>query len=198
MNQGTLELRQHFDPVAWEVAPLARPRSTLLVTWSLDPTPLDAGIPDAVQRALAEALCSLGPCWFAGDDGAEHPIAAVHLRRRLSTRETRIFRADAPAQLNPAFQSGRHDWSMAAQWIVVGASGHATDDRMAPLVKRLLEDWALPADWPAELLAVVQAGVDGDAAACHCRSAGVEQSLRAALEHGARRHGLDVQPIDAT
>ena len=106
-----------------------------------------------------------------------------------------IFRAERAAELLPAFEAGAHDWSMAAQWIVV-ASGPFTVKDVLRLMETLLEDWKLPADWPEEVPLIVQAGVDGDAAGCHCRSSQIEQELCGALQRSATSHGVAVQSID--
>lgn len=196
MSSKTIELRRRFDPRNWQIAargPDAAP--TLLVTWQVEPEPVDAGVPPLIQTVLSEALCGVGPCWFAGDLGSATPVATLSLRRGLSRRQAMIFRAESAVELLPAFESGAHDWSMAAQWIVV-ASGLFTVKDVLRLIETLLEDWELPADWPEEVPLIVQAGVDGDAAGCHCRSPQIEQELRGALQRSATSHGVAVRSID--
>jgi hypothetical protein len=148
-----------------------------------------------VRGVLAAAFCSLGSCWFAGDDDAApaRPVATLRLRRRLASHSSRVFRADAPLELGAAFDSGAHDWSQAAQWIVVGARDPAADARAAAVIQTLLELWKLPDEWPPEVLVIVQAGADGDAAACHCRTAELEGRLRSALEAAARSGAFAIQ-----
>ena len=192
MSRRVLELRSHFDAKAWQVTPAGEPGRTLLVSWTIEPEPVDAGPPPEVRSVLAAALCSLGSCWFAGDDTAGRPVATLRLQRRLAARGVTVFRADAPRELGAAFESGAHDWSQAAQWIVVAARDHA-DARAAALIQRLLEGWKLPDGWPAEALAIVQAATDGDAAACHCRTADVERALRVALEQAARSQDFAIE-----
>jgi hypothetical protein len=195
MTSAVIELRRHFDSTAWQIAShLARPGSTLLITWTVEPEPVDAGIPPTVRTVLAEALCDLGPCWFAGDEepGA---TATLLLRRKLASRRAFIFRADRPDELLPAFESGAHDWSMAAQWIVVAARDRA-DAEPADLVRSLLENWKIPAAWPAAVLAIIQAGADGDAAGCHFRTMEIEQEMRAAVERRANARGIAIRTID--
>jgi hypothetical protein len=157
---------------------------------------VDAGIPPGIRTVLAEALCSLGPCWFPGDEESGAPVATVRLRRQLAWRKALIFCADDVGQLLPAFESGAHDWSMAAQWILVGAGDDRSNDRIMAVLKTLLEEWKLPDDWPSDVSAVIQAGVDGDAAGCHCRTRDIEVQLRDALRRCATAHGIAVHAID--
>jgi hypothetical protein len=58
------------------------------------------------------------------------------------------------------------------------------------LLRALLEDWEVPGSWPADVLAIIQAGVDGDAAGCHCRTPDIERDLRDALQRSATTHGV--------
>lgn len=176
---AVIEVRRNFDPVRWQVAaPTSDSGATLLLTWTAQPQSLDAGVPLPVRTVLAQALCAVGACWFAGDAGGELPVATLTLRRKLERRQVPVFRADRPAELLPAFESGAHDWSMGAQWIVVGERDGGSDEPFVGLLKRLFEDWTLPQAWPREVAVIVQAGVDGDAAGCHCPTAAVEATLR--------------------
>jgi hypothetical protein len=193
---SVIEVRKHFDPTRWQVASDAHLASSFLVTWRVQPEPVDAGIPPGIRTVLAEALCAIGACWFPGDEGSGAPVATVRLHRQLGSRKTLIFRADDGSQLLPAFESGAHDWSMAAQWIVVGPGDDRSNDRMVAVLKTLLEDWKLPDDWPSDVSAIIQAGVDGDAAGCHCRTRDIEERLRDALRRCAPAHGIAVHAID--
>src|SRR4051812_33169359 len=196
MSSKTIELKRRFDPRDWQIAarsPEAAP--TLLVTWQVEPEPVDAGVPPLIQTVLAEALCGIGPCWFAGDPDRGTPVATLSLRRGLSRRQAMIFRAERSAELLPAFESGAHDWSMAAQWIVV-TSSHFRRDDVLPLIETLLVDWKLPAEWPEEVPLIVQAGADGDAAGCHCRTPQIADNLNGALRRSAAAHGVAVRSID--
>ena len=56
MSSKTIELRRRFDSGNWQIAargPEAEP--TLLVTWQVEPEPVDAGVPPLIQTVLAEA-----------------------------------------------------------------------------------------------------------------------------------------------
>jgi hypothetical protein len=123
-------------------------------------------------------------------------VTTLDLRRSFRVRSASIFRADGATDLLRAFESGSHDWSMAAQWVVVAAKGGASRDGILAVLQHLLELWELPADWPADVSAIIQAGVDGDAAGCHCRTQQIERDLRDALLHHAAAHGIDVRTID--
>jgi hypothetical protein len=196
MSSSVIEVRRHFDAIAWQVAASRAPASaTFLVTWTVMPEPVDAGIPSSVRDVLAEALCAVGSCWFAGDEDSGVPVTTVRLRRALSLRTAPIFRVDRAEGLRPAFESGAHDWSMAAQWIVV-AAGDGERARVIDVLRTLLEDWNLPGDWPPDVSAIIQAGVDGDAAGCHCRTQEIAGQLRDALERHGATHGIDVRAVD--
>jgi hypothetical protein len=195
MSSSVIEVRQHFDAIAWQVAASRAPASaTFLLTWTVTPEPVDAGIPSPVRDVLAEALCAVGPCWFAGDADGRAPVTTLRLRRGVSSRTAPIFRVDRAEDLRPAFESGAHDWSMAAQWIVVAADGER--DRVIDVLRTLLEDWNLPDDWPPDVSAIIQAGVDGDAAGIHCRTQEIADQLRAALERHGATHGIHTRVID--
>lgn len=190
-----IDLRRHFGPKDWQIAP-RRPEAgpTLLLTWQVEPEPVDAGIPLAIQLVLAEALCSVGFCWFAADAGSGTSIGALTLRRGLSRQRAEIFRAEKGPDVLPAFDSGAHNWSMAAQWIVVSGSA-AGENVILALMKTLLEQWELPADWPADVPVIVQAGVDGDAAGCHFRTSETEQELVEALHRSATTHAVGLRTV---
>ena len=197
LASGVIELRRLFDRSVWQVAsggPLSG--STVLLAWTVEPDPVDAGIPPAIQPVIAEALCDLGPCWFAADEGEVSPVATLELRRKLARGKALIFRADRAEDLRAAFESGSHDWSMGAQWIVVGAKSNPSGDGILPVLRSLLEKWELPVGWPADVSAIIQAGVDGDAAGCHCRTQEIERELRDALERRASLHGIGFRTID--
>jgi len=195
MASVTIELNRQFDPGRWQIAGRRDEGGpTLLMTWELETDPVDAGMPREVQTVLAEALCSLGFCCFAGDPGSGTSIGPLTLRRGLSRRRTEILRAERAADLLPAFDSGAHDWSMAAQWIVVSAPGTARDTVLA-LLKGLLDQWELPAEWPAVVPVIVQAGVDGDAAGCHCRTPEAAQKLADAIQRSATAHAVAVRLV---
>ena len=194
---GVIELRRSFDRSRWQVGSGGPPSgSTVLLTWTVEPDPVDAGIPPAIQQVVAEALCDLGPCWFAADEGEGSPVATLELRRRLARGKALICRADQAEDLRPAFESGSHDWSTGAQWIVVEAESDTSGDRILPVLRSLLEKWELPVDWPADVSAIIQAGVDGDAAGCHCRTQEIERELCDALERRATLHGIGFRTID--
>lgn len=197
LDPPLIEVRRHFDATAWQVASSGGSSgSTLLVTWSVEPEPVDAGVPPAIRMVLAEALSALGPCWFAGDEDVGIPVATLLVSRGLSWQKTFVFRADRPQDLHAAFESGTHNWSMGAQWLVVGSAHSTSNDGVVGVIRTLLEDWNLPKRWPAEVSAIIQAGVDGDAAGCHCRTQEIEGELRKALELSATAYGVVFRTIE--
>jgi len=58
-----------------------------------------------------------------------------------------------------------------------------------------LSDGKLPADWPADVPVIVQAGVDGDAAGCHCRTPEIAQQLVGALRRSAADHAVGFRTV---
>jgi hypothetical protein len=192
-HQLSIEVQHHFDPTLWQSAPLpAKPASTLLVTWTVDPEPIDAGMPPSAQALFAAALCTLGTVFYAADAEAQKAatqIAEVQIRISLRRLLLRLFRAESKNEVLPAFESGLHDWSMNAQWLIVAARTDLELDVLEPLARTLYQDWRLPTPWPESVFLIVQAGVDGDAAICHCRDREVDERLCTALRVAATDAG---------
>jgi hypothetical protein len=199
LSPFSVEVRHQFDPTLWQSVPLPpEPASTLLVTWTLEPAPVDSGMPPIVQTLFAAALCTLGTVFYAADAAAQTAapqIAQVQVRSGLRRRLLILFRAHSAPQVLPAFDSGIHSWSMNAQWLIV-ANPSLELDLLEPLARTLYQDWQLPAPWPAALLLLVQAGVDGDAAICHCRDRQIEQQLCTALRLATIESGANFKLLD--
>jgi len=53
------------------------------------------------------------------------------------------------------------------------------------ITRTLYQDSFLPWPWPESLLLVVQSGVDGDAAICHCKDSQIDAQFRSALRLAA-------------
>ena len=193
LNPLTLEIRHHFDPTQWQSVPLPpTPATSLLVTWTLDSPPIDGGMPPIVQSLFSAALCSLGTVFYAADSEAESAatlFAEIQIRQALRRRLLMLFRAQSPSEVLPAFESGLHNWSMNAQWLIVIAPSPLELDTLEPLARTLYQDWRLPTPWPAGVLLIVQAAVDGDAAICHCQDRQVAERLSDALAHAATHAG---------
>jgi hypothetical protein len=50
-----IEIRRRFEPTAWQVAIAKPPQgSTFLLTWTVEPEPIDAGIPPAIRAVVAK------------------------------------------------------------------------------------------------------------------------------------------------
>ena len=206
LSHPSIEVRHHFDLSLWQSVPLLpEPTSTLLVTWTLEPAHVDSGMPPIIQNPFAEALCALGDVVYAADADAQTAapqIAQVQVRSGLRRRLLMLFRARSAPQVLPAFDSGIHPWSMNAQWLIVTDPSLAFD-LLEPLARTLYEDWQLPVPWPEALPLLVQAGVDGDAAICHCRDRRIDEQFCTALrlatiESGANFKFLDEAPPTRT
>jgi hypothetical protein len=189
-----LEILHQFDPAIWQTKSQTSTGTSVLITWTVAPPPIDAGIPLCVARVFAEALCSFGAVIYAGDDKDENFRCAVDVVVRRGLRRLRLvlFCANSPAQLLPAFTSARHDWSMNAQWLVVTDST-TKENGVIAVVKTLYEDWILPDQWPPGVIMIVQAAVDGDGAACFSANKSVEERFLQALGGSARAAGMELQ-----
>jgi hypothetical protein len=191
----TLELLHHFDAVLWRTAPaLSSPASTVLVTWTVIPPSVDAGIPEVIAAVFAEALCSIGPVIYAGDDSESdfRLKEQVIVSRGLRQVRLALFRAVSVANLLPAFSEPRHDWSMNAQWLVVVDSLETTQD-LGTLFRELFGDWRLPERFPPGVAMIVQAAVDGDGAACHSVSRAVEERFVSTLLVSSQTAGFELR-----
>ena len=191
-----LDIRDEFDRLAWQIAQPIQSAPTVLVTWTVTPEPVDAGMPMRVAEPFSDALAALGPVLFAGDPDHQTSVAAtckIPLRRGLRRHDLFLFRASTGAQVLPAFSSGRHDWSMGAQWLVVIDRAAAVDTELGALVKQLFEDWSFPERWPGALRVIIQAAVDGDGAACHCRDPAVRDELIDAMQRSAGAYGAQLR-----
>ena len=62
-----LDIRDEFDRLAWQIAQPIQSAPTVLVTWTVTPEPVDAGMPMRVAEPFSDALAALGPVLFAGD-----------------------------------------------------------------------------------------------------------------------------------
>ena len=189
-----LDIFHRFDPANWQTS---RPTSTgtaVLITWTVAPAPVDAGIPVCVARVIAEALCSLGAVIYAGDDKDERfrCAADVVIWRGLRRFKLALFCASSAVQLLPAFTSAMHDWSMNAQWLVVTDST-TVENGVIAVVKTLYEDWTLPDQWPPGVIMIVQAAVDGDGAACFSANKSTDERFVQALGGSARATGMELR-----
>jgi len=66
---------------------------------------------------------------------------------------------------------------------------HQQSHDIEALTRTLYQDWFLPSPWPVSLLLVVQSGVDGDAAICHCKDTQIDAQFRATLRVAASESG---------
>ena len=130
--------------------------------------------------AFASRWCGLRP-----SDAFSSAIVVVGRQRRICScaggrrgAQEMIFALKGRAESLPAFDAGAGcTGSMPVYGIVVASGALHAPKHVLPLIEAVLGDWELPADWPEEVPLIVQAGVDGDAAGCHCRSSQIEQEL---------------------
>jgi hypothetical protein len=193
-----LEVVRPYDAAQWQVAaPLPQPGVTFLLTWTVVPHPEDAGIPAAVGHILAEALLDQGDVLFGGESDASEPVVRVPVRRGIRRDFIAVVAAHSRDDVMPAFSCPHHDWSQNAQWLVVApGAARLSGDAVTRIIRRLYQDWALPEPWPVEIAVIVQAAVDGDGAACHCRDAATAEQVLDGLRRGASAIGATLVAAD--
>ena len=145
------------------------PRPHVLLTWDVEPDPIDAGAPETIQAVLAGALLTFGAVLFLdGEPPRGADLRATPTLRRgwwdVFPRRTPLVRADTMEVARRAFDATGHSWAQGAQWIVVVGHDAAVDDAVAGFVERFHVDWAVPKVWPEAGRLLVQAGNDGDMA----------------------------------
>ncbi len=181
----TLEVREQFDAKVWQTAEPRGVGWAGLLTWEVTQAPVDGGIPDEVARVFAAALCETGRVVYAGDGDAQ-------ARRTWQRNTETMFIADSVEEVLPAFNSGMHDWSMNAQWLVI-MDAAADPGAVLDAGKKLYEDWTLPSGWPSGVKMIVQAAVDGDGAACYCADQSIKRSFLVSLRRHAERAGMELR-----
>ena len=189
-----LDVLRQFDRTIWQIANPASAGGVVLLSWTVTPPPVDAGVPACVARVIAETLCSVGVVTYAGDDKDEdfRWKEEVVIRRALHRCKLALFSASSTVEVLPAFTSALHDWSMNAQWLVV--TDRATRKTgIVGVVKALYEDWKLPDPWPDGLVMIVQAAVDGDGAACFSANQSVEERFMQALSDVAGKAIIELR-----
>jgi hypothetical protein len=190
----TLDILHGFDAKNWQTAPPpSGPGATVLFTWTTTPPWLDAGIPEPVARLFAEALCSIGPVVYAGEQSSGlHPAEKLAIRRGFRRYNMALFCATSATDLLPAFSNSAHDWSMNAQWLIV-LDLPGTTQNILDLARQLYEDWTMPECWPMGVRMIVQAAVDGDGAACHSVNHAIEEGFIEALSERTRAAGVELR-----
>jgi hypothetical protein len=141
----------------------------------------------------------LGTVFYAADAEAETAatkIAEVRVRSGLRRRLLTLFRAQSENEVLSAFESGIHNWSLNAQWLMVTGPAALAFDRLEALTQTLYQEWRLPDPWPDGVLLIVQAGVDGDAAICHCLNRHIDERFCSLLGDSAKTAGAGFQLLD--
>lgn len=180
-----IEIKETFDHASARVVDTPRPH--VLLTWDVEPDPIDAGAPETIQAVLAGALLTFGAMLFLDTEpprGAD-VRATLTLRRGwwdILPRRSPLVRADTMETARRAFDATGHSWAQAAQWIVVVERDAAVDEAVAGFVERLHVDWAVPEVWPEPVRLLVEAGNDGDMASLIGRDEAALAALGAAVE----------------
>jgi hypothetical protein len=163
------------------------------------PEPSDGGMPPRVQVPFAAAVCALGTVFYAADTDAARVatlVAEVSVKQGLRRRKLSLFCAHSGPAVLPAFESGIHNWSANAQWLIVSSPSGLDPALLGCLARTLYQDWHLPNPWPEAVMLIIQAGVDGDAAICHCKDRWVDERFCRALHAAATEANANYNALD--
>ncbi|PNS08726.1 hypothetical protein Lysil_0355 [Lysobacter silvestris] len=166
--------------------------AAVLLTWTMDPPAIDAGVPVPIIDVVAHVATTSGTVafrlFFAEDLPAgikRVPMVRPPLPERIYQRLTHTWPAniaiamDAPGVAELFAQ----DWQLQGQTALVLRDSALTDDTLEHL--RRLRDWR-GVDFPADACLLIAPAVDGDgilfAAASAQELAGVVSALRQAFE----------------
>ena len=216
MNQTCqIDLLIVADPVEsrWELLPISDGR-TWLLTWTINPWPIDAGVPEPLALAICEALCACGWVvhlspwvrglkpqwgWMRSIDGPKRWYHAV--RMFLGFRVIRgwlglsLTATSNPETAVEAFDTPSFDWTQHGQIIFLLPPGDLPPlDRSAlrSLLRGTPPSIRSLTGTPA-LRGVVLPGVDGDVAQITTFDPGLWPELEPALIAAAKARGISVR-----
>ena len=203
------------DPVdrRWRLTPVADGRVWLLA-WRIDPWPVDAGVPERLASAMAEALCACGPVahlasplpdlrpvqgWRHGPDGAPWCRHAVRLppgNRLFGRRQPlSLIATTDPTTAVAAFDTAGFDWCLQGQIIFLLPSG-----KLPPVDGTALAELMTGAPASARSLSrqtmlrgLMLPGVDGAVAQIVGFDPGLWPELESALYEAANRRNIDIR-----
>jgi len=139
-----------------------------LIDWTVDPLPVDAGVPDPIMRAVTTALASIGTVAFRlffNHDLPEglviHPAPRAWFGRRIVERLIRTWPADIAVATTAegASEMFFQDWYLQGQTALVLRSAALSNESTARL--RRIRDWR-GHGFPADARLLIAPAVDGD------------------------------------
>lgn len=139
-----------------------------LLTWSVDPHPVDAAVPDVVKCALASVLTRHGELafhwasdtWPGPGEAAVHPAPRRSAARQLVERLSHCWPSAVVVTRSAAAAACLfdQDWDMQGQAALLIAVTGPRDSLLADLATR--RDWS-SFDFPPPALALLAPAVDG-------------------------------------
>lgn len=173
---------QQFDRHKWRISQSSFP--TTLLEWEENVKLVDAGVPQAIQSAICDGLLQFGTILYADSnpENAHRVMSRLVTWRWLKRTIIPIVSAKNHDDGVKAFDADGFDWTQAAQWIIVinNQSGN-TPVTIKSMMTYIFKHWAIPKTWPADVIAIIQAGVDGDAAAISCKDAETLERVKTAI-----------------
>lgn len=125
------------------------PGRTLMVTWTIDPEPVDAGVPMPLQTLLAT--------WLTGQGLVAFPNRLSLLGRVEWTVATK------PGEAAALFDIADFPWWTGTQAALISSEAPDQDLLTRAMAKHLIGDAWVTAVGTGGCHAVVRAGIDGDA-----------------------------------
>ncbi|WP_421836414.1 hypothetical protein [Novosphingobium sp.] len=152
------------------------PARTLMVTWTVDPEPADAGVPEPLQTLLAT--------WLAGQGQVAFPVRLGLLGHVEWTVAT------TPGAAAALFDIADFPWWTGTQAALI--AGEAPDPGLLTraMTKRLMGDAWVTATDMGGCHAVVRAGIDGDAVCMAFTDRAARATAAAELADLAARAGI--------
>lgn len=194
-----IRIRRFWDEALFQTAASRPARSAVvLLTWTMDPPPVDAGVPPPVIEIVSQVAASLGAAAFRlfyPEDlpaGLRRvPSARPLLPVRIYQRLTRTWPAEIAIAMDATAVAELflQDWEMQGQTALVLRTGSPTDETLGHLGR--LRDWR-GVDFPADARLLIAPAVDGDGILFAAASARELTDILDTLQQTFERAGLIV------
>ncbi len=165
----TIQIDRSWDEALFETEAL-RPSSSVavLLTWSMEPPPIDAGVPPAIIEIVSQVVTSIGPVAFRLFFPDDLPAGLTRLPASRPWWPIRLYQRLAqswPADLALARQAAAaaelfsQDWQLQGQAALVLTGDSASEQTLGRL--RRSRDWR-DAGFPKDARLLIGPAVDGD------------------------------------
>ncbi|MEO4001984.1 hypothetical protein [Mesorhizobium sp. CAU 1732] len=164
-----VRIDRSWDEPAWQTADFRPALScAALLSWIMEPPPVDAGVPAPIIKIVSEVAASMGPVAFRLFFPEDMPTgirrlapAKPALPVRICQRLTRRWPADLAVALDPAgvAELFSRDWQLQGQTALVLQGDTPTDETLGRL--RQTRDWSR-GGFPADARLLIAPAVDGD------------------------------------